>query len=86
MRVRQFIMKDSYTFDMDAPGLDVAYQKHYDAYCAIFGRCSLSLPRRASALGCSWAVMSPSEFMVASPAGEDLDVGGLSRLPLRRQS
>src|ERR1700744_4613016 len=42
MRVRQFIMKDSYTFDIDAPGLDVAYQKHYEAYCKIFSRCGLS--------------------------------------------
>ena len=36
LRVRQFIMKDSYSFDMDAAGLDAAYQKHYDAYCRIF--------------------------------------------------
>src|ERR671932_1233026 len=32
MRVRQFIMKDSYSFDMDAAGLDLAYQKHYQTY------------------------------------------------------
>jgi prolyl-tRNA synthetase len=31
LRVRQFIMKDSYSFDMDAEGLDISYQKHYDA-------------------------------------------------------
>src|SRR5882724_11743280 len=41
LRVRQFIMKDSYTFDMDAAGLDVSYQKHYEAYCRIFDRCGL---------------------------------------------
>src|SRR4029079_16742593 len=41
LRVRQFLMKDSYTFDMDAAGLDAAYQKHYDAYCRIFQRCGL---------------------------------------------
>ena len=41
MRVRQFIMKDSYTFDMDQAGLDAAYEKHYQAYCRIFERCGL---------------------------------------------
>ncbi len=41
LRVRQFIMKDSYSFDIDAAGLDVSYRKHYDAYCRIFDRCGL---------------------------------------------
>ena len=41
LRVRQFIMKDSYTFDLDAKGLDIAYDKHYGAYCRIFDRCGL---------------------------------------------
>ena len=41
LRVRQFIMKDSYTFDLDAAGLDAAYQKHYAAYRRIFDRCGL---------------------------------------------
>src|SRR5438105_6297019 len=36
LRVRQFIMKDSYTFDMDPAGLDIAYDKPYQAYCRIF--------------------------------------------------
>jgi prolyl-tRNA synthetase len=36
LRVRQFIMKDSYTFDMDAAGLDAAYRKHYDGVSPIF--------------------------------------------------
>ena len=34
-------MKDSYSFDIDAAGLDVSYQKHRDAYCRIFDRCGL---------------------------------------------
>jgi len=34
--VRQFIMKDAYSFDVDAAGLDVSYQKHHDTYCRIF--------------------------------------------------
>src|SRR6202166_2103099 len=41
LRVRQFIMKDSYTFDIDAAGLDVAYEKHYQAYSRIFERCGV---------------------------------------------
>src|SRR6266540_1420533 len=41
LRVRQFIMKDSYTFDLDPAGLDAAYDKHYGAYCRIFDRCGL---------------------------------------------
>src|SRR5438270_4630769 len=39
LRVRQFIMKDAYSFDIDAAGLDVSYEKNYSAYCKIFDRC-----------------------------------------------
>src|SRR5580704_6414978 len=41
LRVRQFIMKDAYSFDIDAAGLDASYQKHHDTYCRIFDRCGL---------------------------------------------
>jgi len=41
LRVRQFTMKDSYSFDLDAAGLDVSYKKHYETYCRIFDRCGL---------------------------------------------
>src|SRR5437763_6436669 len=41
LRVRQFIMKDSYTFDLDTAGLDRAYGNQYAAYCRIFDRCGL---------------------------------------------
>ena len=51
LRVRQFTMKDSYSFDIDAAGLDVSYKKHYDAYCRIFDRCGLKYRRGRSALG-----------------------------------
>lgn len=71
LRVRQFIMKDSYTFDMDAAGLDVAYNKHYSAYCKIFDRCGLKysiVEAHSGAMGGSQS----HEFMVASDAGEDL--------------
>src|SRR2546430_674312 len=71
LRVRQFIMKDSYTFDMDAAGLDAAYDKHYHAYSRIFQRCGLNaiaVEAHSGAMGGSQS----HEFMVASDAGEDL--------------
>ena len=71
LRVRQFMMKDSYSFDMDAAGLDVSYQKHYDAYCRIFDRCGLEymvVEAHSGAMGGSQS----HEFMVRTPAGEDL--------------
>src|SRR5437763_11719880 len=70
LRVRQFIMKDSYTFDMDQAGLDVASEKHYQAYCRIFDRCGLEyniVEAHSGAMGGSQS----HEFMVASDAGED---------------
>ncbi|HUI55400.1 MAG TPA: proline--tRNA ligase [Bryobacteraceae bacterium] len=71
LRVRQFLMKDSYTFDMDTAGLDAAYEKHYRAYCRIFERCGLKylvVEAHSGAMGGSQS----HEFMVASDAGEDL--------------
>jgi prolyl-tRNA synthetase len=73
LRVRQFIMKDSYSFDLDAAGLDVSYQKHYDAYCRIFDRCGLTyvvVEAHSGAMGGSQS----HEFMVLTEAGEDLVV------------
>ena len=73
LRVRQFIMKDSYSFDMDQAGLDAAYEKHYKAYCRIFDRCGLkymAVEAHSGAMGGSQS----HEFMVASEAGEDLVV------------
>jgi prolyl-tRNA synthetase len=70
LRVRQFIMKDSYTFDMDAAGLDAAYEKHYRAYCRIFDRCGLkyiAVEAHSGAMGGSQS----HEFMVPTEAGED---------------
>ncbi len=49
LRVRQFTMKDSYSFDLDAAGLDVSYKKHREAYCRIFDRCGLKLRHRQGA-------------------------------------
>src|SRR5450755_4604709 len=73
LRVRQFIMKDSYSFDLDAEGLDVSYQKHYDAYRRIFDRCGLDVipvEAHSGAMGGSQS----HEFMVVSEAGEDFVV------------
>jgi prolyl-tRNA synthetase len=73
LRVRQFIMKDSYSFDMDAEGLDASYQKHYEAYRRIFARCGLDVipvEAHSGSMGGSQSM----EFMVASDAGEDLVV------------
>ncbi len=70
MRVRQFLMKDSYSFDMDAAGLDAAYRKHYDAYCRIFSRCGLEYLAAEAHSGAMGGSQS-HEFMVKSEAGED---------------
>src|ERR1700746_59535 len=70
LRVRQFIMKDSYSFDIDAAGLDVSYKKHYDVYCRIFDRCGLKymvVEAHSGAMGGSQS----HEFMVRTRAGED---------------
>src|SRR5919109_1550667 len=70
LRVRQFLMKDSYSFDLDQAGLDAAYEKHYQAYCRIFDRCGLEytvVEAHSGAMGGSQS----HEFMVISEAGED---------------
>ncbi|MBO0911730.1 MAG: proline--tRNA ligase [Acidobacteria bacterium] len=70
LRVRQFIMKDSYSFDMDAAGLDAAYLKHRETYQRIFDRCGLRylvIEAHSGAMGGSQS----EEFMVSTPAGED---------------
>ncbi len=73
LRVRQFIMKDSYSFDIDAAGLDVSYKQHYDAYCRIFDRCGLKYMVVEADSGAMGGKES-HEFMVRTPAGEDLIV------------
>jgi prolyl-tRNA synthetase len=70
LRVRQFTMKDSYSFDIDAAALDVSYQKHYDTYSRIFTRCGLKfvvVEAHSGAMGGSQS----HEFMVYTDAGED---------------
>ena len=70
LRVREFAMKDSYSFDLDDAGLDGSFNLHHDAYLKIFGRLDLdAVPVEASsgAMGGSASI----EFMVESSAGED---------------
>ena len=71
LRVRQFTMKDSYSFDKDKAGLDVAFESHRQAYARIFGRCGLKtvqVDAHSGAMGGSGS----TEFMVPTDAGEDL--------------
>jgi prolyl-tRNA synthetase len=71
LRVRQFIMKDAYSFDIDEAGLDASYTKHHDAYVRIFNRCGLefvAVEADSGAMGGSGS----QEFMVYTEAGEDL--------------
>ena len=70
LRVREFAMKDSYSFDLDDEGLDRSFDLHHDAYQRIFQRLDLDArPVEASsgAMGGSASI----EFMVVSDAGED---------------
>jgi len=70
LRVREFIMKDSYSFDLDQVGLEESYQKHHHAYCRSFDRCGLKyivVEAHSGAMGGSRS----HEFMIPSDAGED---------------
>jgi prolyl-tRNA synthetase len=71
IRVRQFTMKDSYSFDIDAAGLDVSYQKHYVVYRRIFDRCGLKYAVVEAHSG-SMGGSQSHEFMVMTDAGEDM--------------
>jgi len=71
LRVRQFIMKDSYSFDLNEAGLDKSFGLHDGAYRRIFTRCGLkfvSVEADSGAMGGSQS----QEFMVYTDAGEDL--------------
>ena len=73
LRVRQFTMKDSYSFDFDAAGLDISFDKHFEAYKRIFTRCGLDFVVVEADSGAMGGTQS-MEFMVASDAGEDFVV------------
>ncbi len=71
LRVRQFIMKDAYSFDLDEAGLDVSYRKHDAVYRAIFTRAGLKFVVVEADSGAMGGSQS-QEFMVYTRAGEDL--------------
>jgi prolyl-tRNA synthetase len=71
LRVRQFIMKDSYSFDLNKEGLDKSYDLHDAAYRAIFKRCGLKFVVVEADSGAMGGSQS-QEFMVYTDAGEDL--------------
>ena len=73
LRVRQFIMKDSYSFDIDDAGLDKSYNQHDIAYRRIFDRCGLKYVAVEADSGAMGGSQS-QEFMVYTDAGEDLIV------------
>ncbi|WP_347490857.1 proline--tRNA ligase [Desulfoscipio sp. XC116] len=69
MRGREFIMKDLYSFDRDEAGLDVSYNKMYEAYTNVFRRCGLQfrpVVADSGAIGGS----DTHEFMVLAESGE----------------
>jgi prolyl-tRNA synthetase len=73
MRTREFTMKDSYSFDLDAAGLDESFTKHRDAYVRIFERLSIPAVPVAASSGAMGGSAS-TEFVCPSPSGEDLIV------------
>ena len=70
VRVREFVMKDSYSLDADLEGLDRAYQAHYAAYQRIFERLGLEAVAVASDVGIMGG-LGAHEFMVLNEHGED---------------
>ncbi|HOX37256.1 MAG TPA: proline--tRNA ligase [Candidatus Brocadiia bacterium] len=73
LRSREFIMKDAYSFDADAEGLNRSYQLMYDAYVRVFKRCGLKCIAVEADTGAMGGDAS-HEFMVPSPIGDDLFV------------
>jgi prolyl-tRNA synthetase len=70
IRVREFIMKDSYSFDRDEEGLEKSFRLHADAYDRIFARCGLEV----YAVEAESGMMGGSEsrdFLAPSEAGEN---------------
>jgi prolyl-tRNA synthetase len=70
LRTREFIMKDSYTFDRDRAGLDERYELHVDAYDRIMQRTGLRFYRVESDVGVMGGV-GAHEYMAPCAAGED---------------
>ena len=70
IRVREFTMKDSYSFDKDWEGLDKVYKAHYKAYFRIYSRCGLPVVAVGADSGMMGGKVS-HEYMYLSPIGED---------------
>lgn len=70
IRVREFTMKDSYSFDKDWEGLDKVYKAHYKAYFRIYSRCGLPVVAVGADTGMMGGKVS-HEYMYLSPIGED---------------
>ncbi len=70
LRVREFLMKDAYSFDRDNLGLDISYKNMYDAYKNIFDRMKIRYLVVESDSGAMGGLLS-EEFQAISPAGED---------------
>jgi prolyl-tRNA synthetase len=76
LRTREFVMKDSYSFDRDAAGLEESYQKHVVAYDRIMDRCGLDWYRVEADVGMMGG-SGAHEYMAPCPAGEnDVAVAG----------
>jgi len=70
IRGREFVMKDSYSFDIDDAGLEVSYQKHRDAYVKTFNRLGLEF-NIVSAMSGAMGGSKSEEFLAPCPTGED---------------
>jgi prolyl-tRNA synthetase len=70
LRAREFVMKDSYSFDVDDAGLDASYERHRDAYIRTFDRLGLDYVI-VSAMSGAMGGSRSEEFLCPTPAGED---------------
>ena len=70
LRTREFVMKDSYSFDRDEEGLDKSYDAHLEAYRKIYSRCGIKFHVVQSDMGMMGGT-GAHEFMAPSAAGED---------------
>ena len=70
LRGREFVMKDSYSFDVDDAGLEVSYQRHRDAYITTFDRLGLEFVI-VSAMSGAMGGSASEEFLAPTEVGED---------------
>lgn len=71
IRVREFIMKDAYTFDKDLNGLEVSYKNMYDAYKRAFDRMNIKYRVVTADTGVMGGLLS-EEFQAETEIGEDI--------------